>query len=74
MEVWIVPIAVALIGGPLAVLMKRFDTRNTEQHAENKAVLDLVLKGQDRIEAKVDRHIEWHAENPIPQKDIEHAR
>jgi hypothetical protein len=60
---WIVPISVALIGGPVMLFLRRFDRRNTDQHAENKAVLNLVLSGQERIESKVDGHIAWHAES-----------
>jgi hypothetical protein len=49
--------------------MRRFDRRNTDQHAENKAVLDLVLGGQERIESKIDDHIAWHAESAPPRED-----
>lgn len=71
MEVWIVPIAVALIGGPVMFFLRTFDKRNTDQHAENKKVLDLVLTGQDRIESKIDGHIAWHAESA--PKESSHA-
>jgi hypothetical protein len=51
--------------------LKRFDRRNTDQHFENKAVLD-------RIEGKIDSHIAWHlgpppstvvVVNPSPPKE-----
>jgi hypothetical protein len=73
-EAWIVPISVALIGGPVMYFLRRFDRRNTDQHAENKAVLDLVLTGQERIESKVDGHIAWHLESAEPREDDVHAR
>lgn len=55
------------------IFMRRFDKRNTDQHAENKAVLDLVLSGQERIESKVDHHIAWHAETAQAVSDELHG-
>ncbi len=67
--VW-VPVAVALIGGPVMWFLPRFDRRNTDQHAENQAVLLRIEDKVDRVDAKVDKvddrldgHITWHIEN-----------
>ncbi|MGA1038204.1 MAG: hypothetical protein ACO3VQ_10395 [Ilumatobacteraceae bacterium] len=67
MSVWFVPIAVAVISGPLVVLMSRFDKRNTEQHDRNMQELkrigdsvDSVGVKVDKLDDRLDRHIEWH--------------
>jgi predicted metallo-beta-lactamase superfamily hydrolase len=54
-EALLVPIAVALIGGPLMWLLHRFDRRNTEQHGENMRILQRVENKVDVLDAKVDR-------------------
>ena len=70
MSVWFVPIAVALISGPLVVLMSRFDKRNTEQHDRNMEELKRIGDSIDDVSVKVtklddrlDRHVEWHLEH-----------
>lgn len=67
MEVWLVPILVALIGGPLMWFLHRFDRRNTEQHGQNMTVLKRIESQVDKVDTKVDRlddrldrHIESH--------------
>ena len=57
---WWVPIIVAVITGPLVVAMKRFDTRNTSQHAENLKVLNRIEKKVDHIDGRLDDHIDYH--------------
>ena len=50
---WVVPIAVAVIGGPLVVLIQAFRKESSEQHG--------VLAGKiDKIADKLDQHIDWH--------------
>jgi len=50
---WVVPILVAVIGGPLVVLVQQFRRESSEQHG--------VLAGKiDKIAEKLDDHIEWH--------------
>lgn len=39
---WLVPIIVAVIGGPLMWGLHRFDRRNTTQHAQNLDVLNEI--------------------------------
>lgn len=48
-------IAVALIGGPLMVFMRRFDRRNTEQHGHSVGILERLDGKVDRLDEKVDR-------------------
>jgi hypothetical protein len=57
---WWVPIVVALITGPLMVLMKRFDKRNTEQHADNQRVLLRIEDKVNHIDERLDDHIDYH--------------
>lgn len=60
---WWIPIAVAVITGPLVVLMKRFDKRNTEQHGANMRVLERIEVKVDKIDDRLDGHIDWHINN-----------
>lgn len=61
MEGWLVPILVALIGGPIMWFLNRFDRRNTEQHGENQKVLTRIESKVDHLDKRVDDHISWHA-------------
>ena len=67
MSGWFVPIAVAIITGPIVVLMARFDRRNTEQHDNNMTELRRIGKTVENVDSKVekiderlDHHMEWH--------------
>lgn len=60
MEVWLVPILVALIGGPVMWMLSRFEKRNSEQHGENMKVLVDIDEKVDRIDSRLDDHIHWH--------------
>lgn len=78
MAQWWVPIAVAVIGGPLMLLLSRFDRRNTEQHDRNMEALQKIGRSVekvgdkvDRLDDRIDRHIEWHAtEDGKRQNDV----
>lgn len=56
MGTW-VPIIVAVVGGggPLMLMLTRFDRRNTKQHGENQRVLMRIEQKVDRIDSKVER-------------------
>ena len=54
------PVAVALIGGPFMVVFRRVDRRNTEQHGENLHVLKSIEGKVEKLDARMDDHIEWH--------------
>lgn len=58
-----VPISVALIGGPLMWLLRRFDGRNSEQHAENLGVLRRIEGKIDKVDTRLDDHIGWHLDH-----------
>lgn len=58
-EIW-VPIAVALITGPLVVVANRLRRENTEQHAEARVLLRSIGRKVDRVGEKIDGHLGWH--------------
>jgi hypothetical protein len=60
MESWIVPILVAIIGGPIMVLMQVLRKENTTQHAEGRELLREVIQKVDNVGSKIDNHIGWH--------------
>lgn len=55
-----VPIAVAMIGGPVMFMLARFDKRNTEQHMGNMDVLKSIEGKVEKLDERFDAHIEWH--------------
>jgi tetrahydromethanopterin S-methyltransferase subunit G len=57
---WLIPIVVAIIGGPLVVIMQKFRKENKEDHAVVKSLLDKIDGKVDKVDAKVDQHIQWH--------------
>lgn len=60
METILVPIAVAVISGPIVVLLQRLRRENAEQHAEGRILLRNVANKVDKVTSKLDEHIGWH--------------
>jgi hypothetical protein len=60
METVLVPIVVALIGGPLVVVIQKLRKENSDQHAEGRALLERVADKVDGVATKLDEHIGWH--------------
>ena len=58
-SVW-VPIIVAIIMGPVVVVLQRLRKENTDQHNEGKILLKTIGNKVDRIGSKLDNHIGWH--------------
>lgn len=65
--IWLSPIIVALIGGPLMFLIRMLDRHNTRQHSQNmdvleaiKASLEEVKADVKQIDSRLERHIDWH--------------
>jgi hypothetical protein len=56
----IVPIVVAVIGGPIVVLLSKVRSENTSQHAEARSLLRQVATKVDKVGTKLDEHIGWH--------------
>ena len=60
MEMVWVPIVVAIISGPLVVVLQRLRKENTEQHEEGRILLKMIGSKVDKIGSKLDNHIGWH--------------
>lgn len=60
MEAVIVPIVVAVITGPVVVLINMLRKENTQQHAEARTLLKQVASKVDKVGSKLDEHIGWH--------------
>lgn len=58
MASWIVPIVVAVLTGPVVVLLQKLRNENSSQHAESRGLLEHVVIKIDRMDNKLDRHIE----------------
>ncbi|CAB4135974.1 hypothetical protein UFOVP1549_8 [uncultured Caudovirales phage] len=65
-SVW-VPIIVAVIMGPVVVVLQKLRKENTDQHAQGQVLLRIIGTKVDKIGSKLDNHIGWHA----GQKDTE---
>jgi hypothetical protein len=61
MEAILVPIAVALIGGPVMWFLHRLDQRNTQQHGQSMKILTEVRDDMKTVRRRLDKHIDWHA-------------
>jgi hypothetical protein len=51
---------VAVIGGPLMVLMQLLRRENSSQHSEGRELLNRVIYKVDAVGTKIDNHIGWH--------------
>ena len=60
METILVPIAVAIISGPIVVLLQKLRKENADQHAEGRILLRNVAHKVDKVAEKLDQHIGWH--------------
>jgi hypothetical protein len=56
----LVPIVVALIMGPIVVILQKLRKENTDQHAEGRILLKVIGNKVDKIGSKLDNHIGWH--------------
>jgi hypothetical protein len=57
---WWVPIVVAIITGPMVVILQLLRRENSSQHAEGRELLNRVLHKVDEVGTKIDNHIGWH--------------
>jgi len=59
-----VPVLAAIVGAVGAIIVaviNQFRKENRKDHAKVMDVLEQVSNTVERVEGKVDRHIEWHA-------------
>jgi hypothetical protein len=54
---WLVPIVVAVLTGPVVVILQRLRNENTSQHAESRGLLEHLIVKVDKIDDKLDAHI-----------------
>ena len=54
---WLVPIVVAVITGPVVVLLQKLRKENTNQHAESRGLLEHLVIKVDGVGDKLDSHI-----------------
>ena len=66
---WVTPILVALIGGPLMLFLKKFDSRNSEQHAQNLDVLERIEGKVDKVDERLNDHVMWHLSSRSRKKE-----
>ena len=57
---WFIPVLVAVITGPVVVLLQLLRRENTDQHAEGRELLREVIQKVDNVGSKIDGHIGWH--------------
>jgi hypothetical protein len=57
---WFVPIAVAVITGPVVVILQLLRRENSNQHAEGRELLNRAIDKIDEVGTKIDGHIGWH--------------
>jgi len=55
--VW-VTLAVAVILGPLVAVIQNLRKENSEQHAESRELLQQVIKTVDKVDNKLEKHID----------------
>ena len=61
---WVVPVLVAIIGGPIVVLLQQFRKESSQQHG---VLADKI----DKIDKKLDDHIHWHLTKTRRKKNDE---
>lgn len=59
---WFVPIVVAIITGPVVVILQKLRSENTSQHAESRSLLEHMVVKVDKVHDKLDEHIRSHNE------------
>jgi hypothetical protein len=53
---------IAAIGAIMVAIIQQFRRENRDDHAKVMDVLDRVSHTIDRVEGKVDSHLQWHIE------------
>lgn len=55
-----VPVLVAVITGPIVVVLQKLRNENTNQHAESRSLLEHLVIKVDKIDTRLDDHIDEH--------------
>ena len=56
-------LAVVAPGGVIVTLLERVRRENNRDHAKNSALLTKIDGKVDKIDGRLDSHIDWHAHN-----------
>ena len=56
----VVPILVAVISGPLLIIMNKVRRENSVQHMDSQILMRVLGRKVDRIGEKIDNHVGWH--------------
>ena len=67
---WFVPVLVALIGGPLVVLIQKGRKENSTDHAQVMSMLKETKTSIDKVDTKLDGHIDWHMHRKVNEDVI----
>ena len=57
---WAVAIVVAVITGPVVVLLQMLRRENTSQHSESRELLHHMVLKVDRVDENLNKHIKEH--------------
>ena len=57
---WAVAIVVAIITGPVVVLLQMLRRENTQQHGESRELLHHMVLKVDRVDENLNKHIKEH--------------
>lgn len=57
---WAVAIVVAIISGPVVVLLQMLRRENTQQHGESRELLHHMVLKVDRVDENLNKHIKEH--------------
>lgn len=60
MQPWWLALAVAFIVGPLVAIINTLRKENTSQHAESRELLQQVVKTVEKVDNRLEGHIDWH--------------
>lgn len=64
MPTWaVIVLAVLAPGGVITVLLERVRRENNRDHARNGELLQRIDGKVDKIDERLDTHIDWHAHN-----------
>ena len=64
MPTWLaIILAVLAPGGVITVLIERTRRENNRDHAKNADLLHRIDGKVDKIDSRLDSHIDWHAHN-----------
>jgi len=71
---WLIPVVVAVITGPVVVILQQLRKENTQQHAESRSLLERVADKVEKVDDKLTGHIDWHLNQPKPRRKTDGSK